>query len=1410
MLLYPIFFRRYGVRRWTELASPRIAGFQDLLLPKESFLHYVPKSELEYGIEPSDPIVALNDRQIFVDHARDLLVKEGGPVSNRIPADTLVRRYAQRYRRFRRLRKMETAIRDPHNLAVMNYGLLNHLYRYRPSIYANYNRWANIQTTVWLTVEQLVKEVSERNHFIVFELPSQLPTLAEFRKAEANISRSTLAAFKGPRSLTLLDFWIWLGETRERSKMAGVSVESMDKINVIFTSGTRWTLVNLGWLNRQRDPSSDASADNEVDTEDRNPLLVQKHFLRSMMALFETNTVLAPSRPGDDDDEEEADEQEEQEEEQKLAQSGDSEENKKVIAHRREIKESSTAKKTKEKEYTEAELDEILNELEKMRHKQDALMETAGIDPEVDYKPVEPESIVETQMQDLAEQGLLSGADYRRLEKALERTKEIASPFSEGTLEEFVKIEPEDLKLEEDETVLTQEIEGVSDQQMLKSSVSQFEPKYIKNLMKKDIASMVLASQAAGAMVSDYKVREVKDAINHYEMHSVRLTPVVGAPSTVHFRLPVVKEDGTYIANGVKYRMRNQRSDLPIRKVAPNRVALTSYYGKVFVERSERVTNNYDRWITSRIIALGLDSEDDTISRMRLTETFDHTLTVPRTYSAISKRIVAFMTGDYEFFFDYHTRKDVYGESNVEEAEADGMLVVGKHKRTLLLMDSDSIVYLNKTEGPETLGRVEDIIGLEALGQPPLETADLKLFNKSIPVGLALGHLMGIDRLIERLGVEPRRVAAGGRLDLTEDEFVVRFKDESLIFPRSNALATLVFSGFNRFHRDVRNYSYREYNRKPVYANVLESNGMQVRYVRELNLLESMFIDPITLELLQQMNEPVTFIGLLFRSCELLLTDWHPEENNMEYQRIRGYERFSGAVYAELVRAMRAHNAKPASPNKQISLNPEAVWMSIAKDPAQVTIEDSNPLQNLRHKEELTFSGTGGRSNESMVARTRVYHPNDMGVVSESTKDSGDVAITTFLSPDANITSLRGLTGRFDKEKEGATKLMSTSALLAPAADRDDPKRVNFIAIQQAQGISARGYVPSPLRTGYERVVAHRTDDLFAYTAKQDGRVVDVDESTVTLEYKDGEVVRIEIGRRFGDAAGTTYAHSVVSAVKKGQRVKEGDIVTFNENFFELDPIDPKQAVWKAGVIVRTALAESPDTLEDSSAISQKVAEAIITDSTEVRDIVVSFDQIIHNLAKVGDEVDSESILCNVENPVTSDNKLFDEETLDTLQLLSMQNPRAKKSGVVERIEVFYNGDKADMSESLRRIVNVSDREMMRRTKALDGQGHNGRVDNNMRIRNNPLELDNALIRVYITGPSKAGPGDKAVFGNQLKTIFGRVMEGVNESEDGEAIDAIFGYRSISDRLVNSSEIMGTTISLLKTLTKQVVKKYRE
>lgn len=60
-----------------------------------------------------------------------------------------------------------------------------------------------------------------------------------------------------------------------------------------------------------------------------------------------------------------------------------------------------------------------------------------------------------------------------------------------------------------------------------------------------------------------------------------------------------------------------------------------------------------------------------------------------------------------------------------------------------------------------------------------------------------------------------------------------------------------------------------------------------------------------------------------------------------------------------------------------------------------------------------------------------------------------------------------------------------------------------------------------------------------------------------------------------------------------------------------------------------------------------------------------------------------------------------------------------------------------------------------------------------------------------------------------MKTIIGRVMSGENKTESGEIVDAVFGFQSISNRIVNSPMAMGTTNTLLKVLSQRAVEIYK-
>lgn len=591
MLLYSMFYRHHGVRRWSELTSPRIAVLSDLGLPRNSIFHYLPLDEIEKGPSPDDPIFSKVERNIFVGHATDLHTKEGNPRSNRVIPDSEVRRFHRQHREFRRLIKIESALRDSRTLLVWNYALLQHLYRYIPSAFSRHYRWTNIQATVWHQVGELVKLSPERHHFLRIVLPERLPTLSQLLRAESNLTRSTLEPFRTDAEFSLLDLWLWLGEQREKSTMAALPETALEKINLIFYDTGRWFVINLGLLNSFRAATEEEATDEKDESGGKAPFTVQKYFLRAMMALMETRTLSGLT------DQTSLDVDPEPEKKAKTSSSelgdtdGEADDDHDPLKELDELfnfdlaiieedgeepldslpTDQDPSRKQASEPTTPATLDvdELLEEEARLTadlDRLDALIQKQRSSQEINYLDAQaltydppPEEWLKKDIETLADSGMLSGAEYRRLEKLTGRYKTIPNPLGEGTLADLATVKPEQVALKESTPLV--ELDTVLDKSMLKSTLAEFDERYIREVLPRDIASAVVNIQKAGVIVTDYEVEEVQDAINHYQSYAVRIVPVAGSPSTIRFRLPVVKEDGTYLVNGVKYRLRKQRGD---------------------------------------------------------------------------------------------------------------------------------------------------------------------------------------------------------------------------------------------------------------------------------------------------------------------------------------------------------------------------------------------------------------------------------------------------------------------------------------------------------------------------------------------------------------------------------------------------------------------------------------------------------------------------------------------------------------------------------------------------------------------------------------------------------------------------------------------------------------------------------
>ncbi len=1392
------FFRRHAAHRVSQLTAPVSQPLEKLEFPQRSVWHYLNFDGIERGPGADDFLFRNITRPILFTCPLELATREGGPKDIALSEATFISDYRRTNRRMRPIRGMQAVLNDPNSLMVVNYCGLGYKYRYPKSAQIEYFRWYNAMATWVSEASELLPQSELHHHYLMASTPRLLASVGQFEAVKEKPTVAQLKQFPDRQAWLALELYHWLGGERKDTLFSSLPVERLHQINIIYREGQCWWMLNLGSLySMRKGVEVPATYAKSVFDSSRDRLAgdrLQRTFLHFLMEMSAARTVTANTDEVSDIAEDQAAQSVEGNAREELLRINQSLDGDDLTQEERDALLEQQAKL----------LDRELAKLNDIRQTDESPSELSDL---LSEQAPDPTQGVMDHCESLLTQGLLTAKEYARFQKLSKSYLERTNPYTDEPVEVSLNLNEGHYQFKSRSSFPRSA--HVIDETMAGSVLEDFDRQYVRELMPRHNVAMVMGLQNAGIAVTEHDVQVEQDVMGRSEVHTVRLVPVEGAPSTLAFKVPLIEEDGTFTTNGVKYRLRKQFGDLPIRKVDYNRVALTSYYGKAFITRGRKKLNDYGAWLSARVMGKALDPKDPDIKDLKVSNVFDKSLTLPRSLSALSREIRSISARGFDLHFSQEDLKALVGQADLTRWQSEGFTVIGlDHSGQLLGVDAQGAAYFLKDGKQGLFGSLEAFLNIP-VDNAPVEFAECMVFGKPIPVGVMLAYQMGLSALMDLLKVSPRRVLVGERMTLGPDEWALRFSDERLVFSRQDRMACMVLAGFQEYHRTISNYSVWSFDKSGVYLNLLEANGVSPRYLREVKLMNQLFVDPITKDILKQMKEPQTFRGLLLRSCQLLLDDSHLDELDPKGMRIKGYERVSGAIYNEMVQAVRTHEASLGKSNLKLNLNPFAIMKRVTQDPAKSQVAEINPIESLKQIEAVTFAGEGGRSKQSMTKRTRAYHKNNVGVISESTVDSSDVGINVYTSANPNIDNMMGVVTPTEISAEpGLGRVLSTSALLTPSAIKDDAKRVNFIGIQRAHVVPCAGYTQAIIQTGYEEMVAHRSPDIFAVTAKKKGRVVSVGDKGIIVEYEDGEQVGYEVGRRFGNASGLTIAHEVVTALRAGDTFEVGDAICYNRHFFEPSFFNRKRLAMKDGIPARVVLWESAGTLEDASSISPRLADKLMTKMTKIKDIVVRFDQSVEQLVTAGTAVEVDTVLCLIQDESTSNSGLFTEENIDTLRMLGTHSPRAGSKGVVERVEVYYHGELEDLSPSLIKLARSSDRAFKERAMQSRKVAFTGKVDTAFRIKGDALPMDNVCIRVYITADVSAGVGDKGVFGAQLKTVFSALMERPYLSEDRQPLDAIFGGVSIDARIVESAYEMGTAIPVLRGITQAVLAEY--
>ena len=534
-LPYDAYFKRFGVKSPQHLLVPVVLTIDKFVFPKNTVHHFVIYDAVTNGPSNDEYFYRTISKKIPIQHVMDLTDFKGMPKKLSIPLIPYIREYQLKNKRFRLNDEAVTKTTDENTPVVVNYGFAMKSYRYMRNIYTEYNKWWNLEKTVWDTIRNLT-QVSQRQHFVFMTLPKVLPPPS---KLNAGFNQQLLKTFGTPDALFIREIWNWLGEGNRNETVFGeFTQDSLDKINIVVQDSGRFVILNLGLLNKWR-ADGVPLPNQKIKIE---PKDLQKRVLRLFLTLVSLRDQVLENDPD------------------APVQSEDT-----VTGAEDELSKQAIALSLLE------DLDKVLEFLETSDKKRNIEETETGVksdtvihsDKVIDFgffdNEKSPEEIINQTCDDLAVDGVISAVDFRKFTRLADNYKNITAPDGKTPLGEYVTIGPEELQITESRSIPDKET--ILDKTMLKSSLLDFDERYIKTVMARDVSGMVVNTQKAGFIINKYEVEKVEDVLGGYEVHTVRVSPISGSPSTLRFRLPLVNEDGVYKRNGIRYRMRKQRGD---------------------------------------------------------------------------------------------------------------------------------------------------------------------------------------------------------------------------------------------------------------------------------------------------------------------------------------------------------------------------------------------------------------------------------------------------------------------------------------------------------------------------------------------------------------------------------------------------------------------------------------------------------------------------------------------------------------------------------------------------------------------------------------------------------------------------------------------------------------------------------
>lgn len=946
-------------------------------------------------------------------------------------------------------------------------------------------------------------------------------------------------------------------------------------------------------------------------------------------------------------------------------------------------------------------------------------------------------------------------------------------------------------------------------------SFSNISKAYEENLMDRDIVEtfMNLSKLPDGFEVTDVQVTDVSTVLSLVHDWKVSLrSKNTGRLNTIHIRVPKVI-NGKFYNNGIWYNIGKQDFPIPVLKLGPKRVMITSNYQKITVQRYDTrslvdigilvkvLSNLLDEAGNNKYVMAG--SSVTTNSRFLSTVEYDEFAKVWYMFKNKEKNL--------QIYFNRETCLREYGFVNVE----DNTFCCGMENQVPIIIDTET--------GLDQNGRsISDII-INSL-PPDLQKQYQKVkpgkramfsemnAGEKTPVGLTCCAWEGISNVLKKANVDHKVI--GPRELPPTGMFTIDFKDCKLAI-KNTIPNQLLWNGFRMV--DTKQFRMAEFetpimNPSSIYVDIYNRHFFkQYSQLTTFIAYYNFFVDAMTYDVCSHYNLPTDIVGLLIYSSNMLADNNYILENTASLYRVRSSEVIPAIIHSEIAFAISKYNNATGSKSRDhmLKFNPNSVMITLETLGTTETANSLNPAIELHQREVISQKGWHGVNVERAYTKEkRTYHSSMIGKLAMSSPNSANVGINKQLSIDPKIESVRGYTSTEGPDADyNDFQLCSYSELLTPNTISHDDAIRNAIATSQTGHIvQTEAAEPVLISNGADEIVSAAVSDEFAVIAEEDGKVIDSANGYMIIQYKSGKKRAIEVDNRYhaNPASGFYVNNKLVMNFKLNESFKKNDVLAYHEKFFSKG-VDGVVRM-NLGPIAKVAFAGTYFTYEDAGLMTESFSKKLATSITMVETIKLDATANVESIVKVGDDVEVGDPLVVLGLGDTGDKnvdnflKAFRSNSGSSIIDAAKRMFKAKHAGKIVDVRIYSIKSSDKLSPSLAKIVEKEYEDNRKRKKILDKYDKTDTVYKLDTLYDRPTGpikgqsikgiTTDILIEVYIEHMDFQSVGDKLVAYAASKQVIADMvpvgLEPYSEYHPNEEVSVFVSPRSILGRMIPS------------------------